>query len=144
MAEDSSYHIIRCIHRFVTSIVQRGRELMYNAAMSCLLLAQLSHPGSTIWARSNINVELAYWSTTIGTNILLTLLIVSHLLQMIYTARKVLGMTQVPYLTVSAILVEGAVLYSSFGLAFLILNALNNPGNVLFFSLLEQLQVGPR
>ncbi|THH30171.1 hypothetical protein EUX98_g4015 [Antrodiella citrinella] len=109
--------------------------------MSCLLLAQLTHPGSTIWQRTNVNIELAYWCTTIVTNILLTVLIVAHLVHM---RRKVAGalgkQTRVPYLTVSAMFIEAAFLYTAFGVAFLVPYAMGNTFNVLFFSLIGQIQ----
>ncbi|KAH8101399.1 hypothetical protein BXZ70DRAFT_891770 [Cristinia sonorae] len=112
--------------------------------MSCLLLAQLTHPNSTIWQRANVNIELAYWSTTIATNILLTILIVTYLIRQ---RRRVINLAghdsmsaRTPYLSASAMLVEAAFLYTVFGLAFLIPYALGNPLNILFFSLLGQVQ----
>ncbi|THH30161.1 hypothetical protein EUX98_g4014 [Antrodiella citrinella] len=109
--------------------------------MSCLLLAQLTHPGSTIWQSINVNIELGYWSTAIATNILLTGLIVAHLM---HNRRKAMGalgkQIQVPYLSISAILIEAAVLYTAFGIAFLVPYAMGNTFNVLFFSLIGQVQ----
>ena len=105
-------------------------------------MAQLTHPGSTIWQQSNINIELAYWCTTISTNIILTALIVLHLLQVRRRVRNALGSTtKMPYLTVSAMLVEAACLYTAFGLAFLVPYAMGSTANLLFFPMLGQIQV---
>jgi len=115
---------------FLTSVV-----------MSLLLLAQLTHPGSTIWQRTNVNIELVYWSTTIGTNVLLTILIVGYLMRV---RRSVMGAVgnhaHVPYLSVSAMLIEAAFLYTAFSLAFLIPYAMGSTVNILFFSLISQVQ----
>ncbi|TCD68584.1 hypothetical protein EIP91_010373 [Steccherinum ochraceum] len=111
-------------------------------AMSLLLVAQLAHPGSNIWDRNNMNVELAYWCTSIAVNILLTALIVAHLLRMRRRViKKAAGTSiQLPYLSISTMLIEAASLYTALGLAFLILNATGRPANVLFFSWLGQIQ----
>ncbi|TCD68585.1 hypothetical protein EIP91_010374 [Steccherinum ochraceum] len=115
--------------------------LIVSIVMSCLLLAQLTHSASTIWDKINLDVELAYWSTTIATNLLLTFLIVIHLMRVRHKVLKASGTTShLPYLSVSAMLVEAAVLYAAFGLAFIIPYALGSSVNTLFFSLIGQVQ----
>lgn len=110
--------------------------------MSCLLVAQLAHPGSAVWVRMGINIELVYWCTTIAINILLTILIVAHLMQVRRKSQSALGsQAQVPYLSISAMLVEAAFLYTAFGLVFLVPYTMGSAVGVLFFSLMGQIQV---
>ncbi|TCD67790.1 hypothetical protein EIP91_011918 [Steccherinum ochraceum] len=105
--------------------------------MSLLLLSLLAQPGSTLWESSSVNFALAYWSTSIATTITLTTLIVGHLL---YMRLKVRGSIGTPYLSVSAMLIESAFLYSAFALAFLIPYAQNSSVNYLLFQVLGQVQ----
>lgn len=114
--------------------------------MSCLLLTQLTHPALTdSWLHTDMNIELGYWSTTIATNILLTILIVAHLMRVRHKSQSALGaQAQVPYLSISAMLVEAAFLYTAFGLVFLIPYSLGSAVGVLFFSLIGQIQVCDR
>ncbi|TCD68582.1 hypothetical protein EIP91_010371 [Steccherinum ochraceum] len=108
---------------------------------TCLYIASIVEPGSNLWQHSSINLSLAYWSTSIATNIVLTILIVGSLVRMRFQMRQVMGHdTRVPYLSISAMLVESAGLYTAFGIAFLIPYARNLTINLVFFSLLRQVQ----
>ncbi|KAH8101397.1 hypothetical protein BXZ70DRAFT_891760 [Cristinia sonorae] len=109
--------------------------------LSCFLLNSLIEPGSNLWQHSNVNLSLAYWSTTIATNVILTIFIVGKLVRMRMEMRRVMGNNfHVPYLSISAMLVESAGLYTAFGLAFLIPYAQNLTINIVFFSMLRQIQ----
>ncbi|KZT28830.1 hypothetical protein NEOLEDRAFT_1154312 [Neolentinus lepideus HHB14362 ss-1] len=111
--------------------------------MSCFLMSQIAQPGNNIWQRLSINFALSYWSTSIATTILLTVLIVSRVMYIRHRLSKVLGRTgnDTPYLTVSAMLIESAFLYSVFALVFLVSYARNNtlqnfPGMQIFISMI--------
>lgn len=109
--------------------------------MSCFLLAQLVHPGGTIWQASSVNFALGYWSTSIATSVLLTLLIIARLLYARYRLRNMLSSAHLaPFLSVSAMLVESAALYTAFALPFIITYAKGNSANFLFLAPLGQIQ----
>lgn len=112
--------------------------------MSILLLHQIVAPGGTLWIPESINFALVYWSTSVANNVLITASIVGYLLWMRFRIRRYLGPKQGAasvYISVSAILVESAFLYTAFALAFLIPLALNSPVNLIFLQALPQVQV---
>ncbi|EIN05092.1 hypothetical protein PUNSTDRAFT_75263 [Punctularia strigosozonata HHB-11173 SS5] len=118
-----------------------GLLFLVSVIMSCFLLAQLCLPGATLWETSNVNFALVYWSTSVATNWLLTLLIVGKLAYMRHRVRKIMGADQrSPYLSVSTMLIESAALYSTFAIAFMVTYARNDTANFLFFTTLSQVQ----
>lgn len=110
--------------------------------MSILLLHQVVSPGGTFWVPTSINFALVCWSTSIAINIMLTIGIVGFLLYMRFRVRRVMGSHHhSSYVSVSAMLVESALLYTVFALVFLIPLARNNSVNLIFFQALGQVQV---
>ncbi|CAL1697904.1 unnamed protein product [Somion occarium] len=115
--------------------------MLVSIIMSCFLLAQLARPGATLWETSSVNFALTYWSTSIATTILLTLLIVARLMYARYRMRKAMGPGhQASYLSVAAMLVESASLYAVFALVFIITYARGSSVNYLLFGPLGQVQ----
>lgn len=113
-------------------------------ALSCVLLAELCLPNATLWQSSNVNFALAYWSTSVATNLLLTLLIAGRLVWMRYQLGRLMGRITAahsPYLSIAAMLIESAALYSAVAVPFMTTYARNDTSNFLFFSLLGQVQV---
>jgi len=112
-----------------------------STVLSAILIAELSEPGNTLWSTISINLAIPYWSISISMTVILTSLIAGRLLFMRYRLRKLMNMeTPTPYVTVTAILVESAALYSINGLVFLISYGVNSPVQNLFISLLGQTQ----
>lgn len=111
--------------------------------MSCLLLAQIENPTVGFFASTSVNFALAYWSISIATTLLLTVLIVCRLLFMRYKLRKVLSADDrnSPYTSLSAMLIESAFLYAVTALIFIITFAKNDPVQNLVLPVLGQVQV---
>ena len=110
--------------------------------MSIFLLVQLTQNGAELFSSSTVNFALAYWASSITTTLLLTILIVGKLMYTRWGLNRVLGRGRPgPYLTVSAMLIESALLHSLCALAFIILYAKNDPFQNIFFPILGQAQV---
>jgi hypothetical protein len=115
-------------------------------AMGIIWAYQSCLPGlSGLYSSVPLAVGTAYYVSSLGANILLTILIISRLLIHRKAVTNVLpeGYAK-QYLSVTAIIVESAVLYSVFALAFVISYALNNPVNQLFMILGSTCQVRGR
>ncbi|KAF8522613.1 hypothetical protein BU17DRAFT_44544 [Hysterangium stoloniferum] len=109
-------------------------------AMSCLYLATLSQQ-TTAFGANLVNFALAYWSISVGTTILLTMSIVGHLLLMRYQINNVLGASRgSPYVSISAMFIESALLYSVVGCIVLVCFAKGFPAQTLVLPLLGQVQ----
>ncbi|CAL1697855.1 unnamed protein product [Somion occarium] len=107
--------------------------------MSCLLLSELEQPGSTMWAPSNTVFAVGFGSTTVATTLLLSTLIVSRLLYTRYKLSKIMGSVELaPYLTVSAMIAESALLYVVCALTFMITYATGSTVSYLIYGFLGQ------
>jgi hypothetical protein len=112
--------------------------------MSCLFLAEATGTGAEFFSSTTANFALGYWAGSLATTFLLTTLIVGKLLYIRLQLRKALGPAfdrQSPYLTLSAMIVESASLYTVFALPFLVLFARNDPFQNIFLPILGQVQV---
>ncbi|KAJ7257040.1 hypothetical protein C8J57DRAFT_1185909 [Mycena rebaudengoi] len=109
--------------------------------LSAILIAELSQPGNTFWTTISVNLAIPYWSISISMTVILTSLIAGRLLFMRYRLQKLMGQnTPSPYVTVTAMLVESAAIYSINGLIFLISYGVNSPVQNLALPLLGQTQ----
>ncbi|KAF8513811.1 hypothetical protein JB92DRAFT_2922060 [Gautieria morchelliformis] len=111
---------------------------------SCLLLAQMAKPNTTIFSPVSVNFALTYASVSIGTTLLVTILIVSRLLLMRYKLHRVVGSREgrdSPYVSISAMFIESACLTSAVALIFIITYANNDPAQNLVLPVLGQVQV---
>ncbi|KAF8690389.1 hypothetical protein AX14_002949 [Amanita brunnescens Koide BX004] len=92
-----------------------------------------SRPGLSLYSKLPLAIGTAYYVTSLGVNLLLTILIITRLLLYRRAVSKSLpaGYTN-HYLSVATIVVESVLLYSIFALAFIITYALNNPMNQIF------------
>lgn len=120
-----------------------GFYLANTIVMSCLLLAQIENPTVGFFASTSVNFALTYWSISIATTLLLTVLIVCRLLFMRYKLRKVLSAEDrnSPYTSLSSMLIESAFLYAVTALIFIITFAKNDPVQNLVLPVLGQVQV---
>lgn len=114
--------------------------LMYAASvgLACFLFFMLSSPGQTIW--STFSFFTAYWSISVGFNIIVTLAIVARLLIMRRRIGKVMPTTASPYVSISAMLIESAFLYSAAGVIFIVTYGLNSPVQNLVLPTLAQIE----
>lgn len=114
--------------------------LVYTAsvALGCTVIFMLSRE-MTIWSDIGFQLVTAYWAVSIALNILLTCAIVSRLL---FVRRQLGGYrgSTLPYVSVSAMLIESAFLYSACGIAFLVAYGANSPVQNLILPTLAQMQ----
>ncbi|TFY65788.1 hypothetical protein EVG20_g5311 [Dentipellis fragilis] len=97
-------------------------------SLSIVELYNVTQPGASMFSDSAINFGLLYWSFSVSLNILVTLLIVARLLYM----RRQLTVAMAPeqarvYISISAMLIESAALYSCTAIVFLIGYARQSP-----------------
>jgi hypothetical protein len=89
-----------------------------------------------------MKLAIPYWAISISMTVILTALIAGRLLFMRYRLDKLVGArTSTPYVTITAMLVESAALYSINGLIFLVSYGVNSPSQNLWLPLLGQTQV---
>ena len=111
-------------------------------AFSLGLLREIVAPESTLWTPRSIDLAVMYWSTSVASTAILTVGIVVFLLHMRRVARQALGPDhKIPYLSISAMLIESAFLYTTVALVFLVPLAVNSSVNLIFYETLEQVQV---
>ncbi|KAJ7248930.1 hypothetical protein C8J57DRAFT_1239938 [Mycena rebaudengoi] len=109
--------------------------------LSAILIAELSQPGNTIWTTLSVNLAIPYWSISVSMTVILTALIAGRLLFMRYRLRKLMGAnTRTPYVSLSAMLVESAAIYSVNALVFLVSYGVNSSVQNLALPLLGQTQ----
>jgi len=112
--------------------------------MSCFLLAEITQNGADFFSANTVNFALGYWAGSIATTLLLTTLIVGKLLHIRRQLRKALGPSfdqKSTYVSISAMLIESASLYSAVAIAFIVLFSRNDPFQNIFLPLLGQVQI---
>ncbi|KAF7333581.1 hypothetical protein MSAN_02417100 [Mycena sanguinolenta] len=109
--------------------------------LSAILIAELSQPGNTFWSTICIKLAIPYWSISISMTVILTALIAGRLLFMRYRFKKLVGASSsIPYVTITAMLVESATIYSMNGILFLASYGVDSPVQNLWLPLLGQTQ----
>ena len=117
------------VHRFIT-------------VMGVLWTLQSSHPGLSLYSALPLAYGTSYYAISLGVNILITILIVIRLFQYRTTVARSMPVEYAQqYLSIAAVLVESAALYSVFALCFLISYAVNNPINQVFLGIAQATQV---
>jgi hypothetical protein len=112
------------------------------SVLSCLLLAAISLPN---WTALDNDVFITYYAFVVTLNMLITLLIVARLISTRAIIRKHMGAEHGSiYTSVSAMLIESAVLYSCFDLALIITFAMNAPGQYILQPVAGQIEVSRR
>lgn len=109
-----------------------------------MLVTSLSHSNSTLWSALSAKLAIAYWSMSIANNAVLTIGIAGRLMLWRWRCHRILGATSTPYLTISAMMVESALLYTINGLIFIISFGINSPVQNLAVCILGQTQVRSR
>ncbi|KAF8351033.1 hypothetical protein F5887DRAFT_935605 [Amanita rubescens] len=108
--------------------------LLSSVALGIIWAYRSCQPGlSGMYSSYPLVIGTIYYAGSLGANIVLTTLIIFRLLLHRSTVSKTLPDEYArPYSTVVAIVVESALLYTIFALAFVISYALNNPINQVF------------
>ncbi|KAF7328672.1 hypothetical protein MSAN_02468800 [Mycena sanguinolenta] len=101
--------------------------------LSAILIAVLCRPGNSWWTALSIKLAIPYWAISISMTVILTALIAGRLL-------LVGANSSMPYVTITAMLVESAAIYSINGIIFLISYGVNSPVQNLMLPLLGQTQ----
>ncbi|KIL71475.1 hypothetical protein M378DRAFT_94038 [Amanita muscaria Koide BX008] len=115
--------------------------LLASFALGTIWCLQSSQPGLSLYSKIPIAFGTSYYVTSLSVNVVVTVLIV---LRLALHRRSILE--NLPpeharhYLSVAAIVVESAALYSFFALAFIISYALNNPINQIFLTISSSCQ----
>ncbi|KAI9062690.1 hypothetical protein FKP32DRAFT_1723600 [Trametes sanguinea] len=103
--------------------------------MGTLWTLQSSHPGLSMYSKQPMAYGSAYYTLSLGTNVVLTILIIMRLL----TYRRAL-LEHLPsahsqhYVSLISIIVESAALYSVFAVAFLVSYSIGAPINQIWLA----------
>lgn len=110
--------------------------------MGTLWTLQSSQPGLSLYSALPMAYGTSYYVISLSVNILLTILIAARLLM--YRRKAMLTLPHghaTHYVTLAAIFVESAALYSIAALTFIVSYALNNPINQIFLCTASSAQV---
>ena len=111
------------------------------SALSLLLIIMLCVPGTTLWSTISIDLGIPYWSISIALTVLITTCIVIRLLYMRRQLRNIRAGGGSEYISVSAVLIESASLYSINGIILVVSYGINSPIQNLALPVLGQTQV---
>jgi hypothetical protein len=112
--------------------------------MGILWTLQSSQPGLSFYSALPLAYGTSYYAISLGSNIVMTVLIMARLLIYRRTVMRSLGLSAEhvsDYTSLATIVIESASLYSIFAILFLITYALNNPINQIFLTLANSAQV---
>ncbi|TFK47279.1 hypothetical protein OE88DRAFT_1636850 [Heliocybe sulcata] len=116
-----------------------GLIYLSTVVISCLLLSQIAQPGENMWQSLNVRFGITQWSLSIGLNFILTTLIVGRLLYMRRRLRHHFKDDhQAPYLSVSTMLIESALLNTVISALFLVSFARDSALQNIFLPLSSQ------
>jgi len=92
-------------------------------------------PGADIFAGEAAHIVIAYFSTTIGLNVLLTVLICSRIIAQARRVRDVFGAEGArTYTNAAAVIIESALPYTAAGIATVVSMGLNSDSSILMGS----------
>jgi len=109
--------------------------LLSSFAIGTIWVLQSSQPGLSFYSKIPMAFGTAYYSISIGMNVILTLLITGKLLVYRRRFKNASGAAHNPanfYTSLLTIFVESAALYSTFAICFLVSYAISNPLNQIF------------
>ena len=110
--------------------------------MGTLWTLESSHPGLSMYSAQPLAYGTAYYTLSLGVNIILTILIVGRLLMFRRTHMAHLPAEHAKqYLSLATLIVESAALYSAFAVAFLVSYALDKPINQVLLGFSQAAQV---
>ena len=109
--------------------------------MGVLWTLQSSQPGLSFYSALPLAYGTSYYAISLSVNIVLTLLITLRLLQYRRTVVQAMSAEYARhYVSLVAVLIESAALYSVFALVFLITYAVNNPLNQIALAIAQASQ----
>ena len=114
--------------------------------MGTLWTLQSSRPGLSFYSALPRVYGISYYAISLGSNIIMTVLIITRLLIYRRTIMTSLGLSPEharDYTSLATIVIESASLYSVFAILFLITYALDNPMNQIFLGPANSAQVSP-
>ncbi|KAJ7071991.1 hypothetical protein C8F01DRAFT_1102101 [Mycena amicta] len=100
--------------------------------LGCLWTFYSTQPSSNFYTTLPLHIGTAYFTVSLSSNVIVTVLIIGRLL---FYRRSLLKSYLLPeeltthYISLATVIVESAALYSTFAVLFLITYALNNPTN---------------
>ncbi|KAI0714648.1 hypothetical protein C8Q76DRAFT_618809 [Earliella scabrosa] len=107
--------------------------LLASFVMGTLWTLQSSHPGLSLYSAQPLAYGTAYYTLSLGVNIILTVLIIARLLMYRRTHLAHLPPQHAQqYFSIATLIIESAALYSIFAVAFLVSYAMNQPINQVF------------
>ncbi|EIW81725.1 hypothetical protein CONPUDRAFT_72131 [Coniophora puteana RWD-64-598 SS2] len=111
--------------RFHPSFLTTANDMI---VLGCLLINELPKPYPPYPLEFTIQLPVAFWSLSIAFNVLLTLAIIGRLLYMRWRIRSTAAsVVLTPYVSISAMLIESAAVYTITGLVLVIgLGLVNN------------------
>ena len=110
--------------------------------MGTLWTLQSSHPGLSLYSAQPLAYGTAYYTLSLGVNIILTVLIIARLLMYRRTHLAHLPPQHAQqYFSIATLIIESAALYSIFAVAFLVSYAMNQPINQVFLGCASAAQV---
>ncbi|KAH9923181.1 uncharacterized protein BXZ73DRAFT_51093 [Epithele typhae] len=115
--------------------------LIASFVMGTLWTLQSSHPGLSLYSAEPLAFGTAYYTLSLGTNVLLTALITTRLL--LFRREHAAALSSEhgsQYLSLATLVVESAALYSAFAVAFLVSYALNAPINQIWLGFAQAAQ----
>lgn len=117
-------------------------DITLHLVTGVLWTLQSSQPGLSLFSALPMVYGTSYLATSLSVNIILTILISARLL---FYRRRIIECLPEDharkYLSLAAIMIESASLYSVFALIFLITYAINNPINSVFLTISSSAQV---
>ena len=110
--------------------------------LGTLWTLQASHPGLSLYSKEPLAFGTAYFSLSLGANVILTALILVRLVmyRRTHLAHLPPGHAR-HYLSLATLVVESAALYSVFAVMFLVSYALNKPINQIWLGTAQSAQV---
>ncbi|OSD05324.1 hypothetical protein PYCCODRAFT_1533092 [Trametes coccinea BRFM310] len=109
--------------------------LIVSFVMGTLWTLQSSHPGLSMYSKQPLAYGTAYYTLSLGTNVVLTMLIIMRLLKYRRALLDCLPSAHSQhYVSLISIIVESAALYSAFAVAFLVSYAIDAPINQIWLA----------
>ncbi|KZV95267.1 hypothetical protein EXIGLDRAFT_834420 [Exidia glandulosa HHB12029] len=114
--------------------------LVYTATIALGITIINIFTGLNLHIQTAAHLLTAYFTISVAFNVLLTMAIVAKLLIARQRLGKYLDDGLGTYVSVSAMLIESAALYSSIGIIFVVLHGINSPAQSLILPTLSQVQ----
>ncbi|KAJ7662324.1 hypothetical protein B0H17DRAFT_953220 [Mycena rosella] len=112
-----------------------------SVASSIVFLLTISLPTDTTLVALGLQFGIAYWSLSLGLNVILSLSIATRILMIRRSMLRLIGPAHsTQYVSIVAMLVESAAIYAVWGVFFLICFARNTPLQNILVGMLGQVQ----